>query len=611
MRFLRGKLLIIGVSLLTILCIAAVYIAVNITVTMLSKQDQLIKGQSSGQSVAANQNKKLINIDNAKEAGFFFNGQSIKGASALVAGKNQYFVPFDVIMDLLGIKYSYFSSDDIFETVIDKKKLTIKLYKESFIYNGKEIMLSACPVPSKQHVFVPIDLLSAVPGFKTYEYGEDFIAFVNYYTDYENGNESKIQVLRQNGGFAQVSDIFNKKQFWDRKGSFSQNEKFYVSSKGNTSIVKTDDKIYIVSRGKKVNPYLVNINPAATLSIDGRYLYWADMNQNTSYIYDIENDYVKKIGNYFSRIKTGDPDGNLINGGVLLSDYRDGSYYKRVSLTNEEQNSNYTFIERGGRVVLKGNMIFSPDGKRVIHYKDGYGYYAAGSDGSYTEYMGDGTQAVWITNNKILLKTENGSELFEGGGSFMGTVGNNWRRLGNTVSGDILYTDGTNVFCETNGSDKWIMPLPQNTKYIYSLSQNGPYIIVFDDPTNSVVYMNGTVSVKLGSSSLLTKKSSASDFTLEYSDCIQVSPDKAFFSVLQMENGFIAVNLIDKEGKNLRKIVLNGKARDAQVSVKWLSNRKFIVYTSKEGWIVDFSKDPRVLGWTEAPSCNIRGIIVP
>ncbi len=610
MRFLRGKLLIIGISLLTVLCIAAVYIAVNITVTMLSKQDQLVKGQSSGQSVAANQNKKLINIDNAKEAGFYFNGQKIKGASAFVAGKNQYFVPFDVIMDSLGIKYSYFSSDDIFETVIDKKKLTIKLYKESFIYNGKEIMLPACPVPSKQHVFVPIDLLAAVPGFKTYEYDDDTIAFVNYYTNYENGVESKIKVLRQDGGYAQVSDILNKKQFWDRKGSFSQNEKFYVSSKGNTSIVKSDDKVYIVSTGKKVSPYIVNINPNATLSVDGRYLYWVDMNQNNSYIYDIENDYVKSIGNYFSRINPEDADKDILNGGVLL-DYRDGSYYKRVSLTNEEQSSNYTFIERGGRVVLKGNVIFSPDRKRVIHYKKGYGYYAAGADGSYTEYIGDGTQAAWITNNKILLKTESGSKLFAGDGSYQGIVGNDWRMLGNTASGDIFYTDGTSVFCETNGSDKRIMPLPQNSKYIYSVSPKGPYVFVFDDPSNSVVYMNETVSVKLGSSSLLTKKSSATDFTLDYSDCIQASPDKAFYSILQMENGFISVNLIDKDGKNMRKIVLNGKAKDAQVSVKWLSNRKMLVYTSKEGWIVDFSKDPRVWGWTETTSCNIRGVIVP
>jgi hypothetical protein len=472
-------------------------------------------------------------------------------------------------------------------------------------------MLPACPVPSKQHVFVPVDLLAAVPGFKTYEYDDDSIAFVNYYTDYEKGIESKIQVLRQDGGLARVSDIFNKKELWDRKGSFSQKEKFYVSSKGSTSIVKSDDKIYIVSRGKKVNPYIVNINPNATLSVDGRYLYWVDTNLNTSYVYDIENDYVKKLGNYFSRIIQGDPDGDLLNGGAVLSDYRDGSYFKRVSLTNEEQSGNYTFIERAGRVVLKGNMIFSPDGKRVIHYKKDYGYYAAGADGSYTEYIGDGTQAAWITNNKILLKTEKESKLFAGDGSFQGTVGNDWRRLGNTLSGDVFYTDGTNVFCETNGSDKKIMPLPQNSKYIYSLSASGPYIVVLDDPSNSVVYMNGNISVKLGSSSLLTKKSSSADFTSDYSDCIQVSPDKAFFSVLQMENGYISVNLIDKDGKNLKKIVLNGKAKDAQVSVKWLSNRKMLVYTSKEGWIVDFSKDIRVLGWTEATSCSIRGIIVP
>ncbi|MDP4094938.1 MAG: stalk domain-containing protein [Bacillota bacterium] len=610
MKFIKRKIFIIITIFLTVVCFAAVCIAVSISATMLDRRNQIVGNDSSKAPVAVKISDKIINLSKTREFTFFFNGERLNGISAYVIDKNEFMVPMDAILDKLGIKFSYYSSDDVLETSFNGKKLTLKMYSDTLSYGGKDIKLSMSPVASNGHVFVPVSLFSGLEGFKAYEFEDNKTAFLNYYKGIDPKTDGQLKFFRLVNGTAQISDISGLIQFWNRKGTENKDEKYYFSGSGNTAILKSGSKIYIVYSGGKIDTYKVSIDPNATLSMDGKYLYWIDEQKNTSYIYDIADDYISKLGNYYFRIEQDDSDGYLLNGGTVLMDYSLGYGYKRVVLTNNTNYGNYMFIEKRNNVILEGNMDFSPNKQRVLHYRKDEGYYLADTDGSDMVYLGDGTEAKWITNNKIYLRTSYGAYIFSSSGEKLTQVKSQWQMLGQTLTGDVFYTDGSSLYCETGNIDWKIMDLSWGCAYIYGQSANGPYVAVTSDSTDGVYFMNGKSAVKLGTASQLVKQSNAADLNSEYSNGILHSPDNTYYAALQINNSFVNLNLIKKDGSDFRQITLNGQVTDNNVKTRWITNRKLLVYTKNQGWIVDFSGSTKIYSWDEKQGSTIEGVTV-
>ncbi|MCX7924059.1 MAG: stalk domain-containing protein [Clostridia bacterium] len=614
MKFIRSKLTSIIIVIVSVLCLIAVGISVKITITMLEKGSQVIEQFPTESQEKVQTAVKYININKIKEQQFFFNGQPIEGDTAILTERKQTLVPMDAVLRRIGIRFNYYHPDDTLETEVNRKKLVVRLGRDFFTIDDGGISLPAAPIAAKNHIFVPVELFTYLDGFKRTLHEDKNTVFINYYSGSSPDIVANIKVLRLVNGIAGVSDITGTRLYWDRKGSFERYERFQHTDDKSGYILKSGDKVYIIKYDGKITPYPADVPASAQISADGKYLYWVDEDKETSFIYDIKNKTSKELGDYYFKIKADDKDGRLSYGGDVLYDFGYGKRYKRVALTNILYDTSYGFIERRGKTVLKGNMIFSPDKKKVLCLKPDKKVYLANSDGTDIVYLGEGKEASWVNNSRVFIN--NGSEMtvFTDHGEDSMRVSAKWDMIGQAVDGTIFYTAYNSLYYEKNGVEKKIMDLPCSCEHVYAWSAGGPYIVVSNEKEDSVFWVTGNSIVKVGSRNLLLKEARQGKEYVDYDRSVAVSPDKKSMAVFQAEKDFISLNFVSTNEKELKKVYLNCPTSDDSemdtIRAKWVSDKQVLVYTAKHGWIMDLKNGVSIYEWTEPEGSSIQDITI-
>jgi hypothetical protein len=624
MKFLRGKGITIVISIVTVLCLATVAITVDVTINMYRRYNKLVRIPEKLQSTNLQRQKNIsrngdvvnVSTDKIKELSVYYNGQKVHDVIAIATVKKEVFISLDSVLLNLGIKFNYFNSDDILECEIDGKKLVVRLGDAFFQYGGERINLSAPSLAAKDHILVSADLFDYINGFKVDGYSSRNIVFINHYNNFNNTEMNEVKFFRSTNGIEGITDISGRKNFWPRDIKNVKDEDIDFSPDMSTGIVKSGSKVYLIETKTDRVPYLINVSPTCTFSEDSRYLYWVDQAKKTSYIYDIARHKTEELGDYYFRLNSNPASGNSSPYGELLNYYNTGNSFRVISLTSASRNGNYTFIERNGRVFYEGNVLFSPDKKRIIYYKNGIGYFTARVDGMGETFLGGASKVVWVNNDRIFLQNTKGKFVFNRYGNNKIKANSEWEMLGNAENGDIFYTDGSTLYSRGKGigsKEKRIFRMPWKCSYIYAHTGKGPYIIATNDNTDDIFYLSVNKLVKLGKVSLLFKDANERDVFVNYKSSVIMSPDGRKIITLQRQWGFVTVSLVDTKTSIQKELVLNYDASNQAfyepVNTIWLPDERLLVYTELKGWIIDFKNEGQIYQWNEMKGSTIKAVL--
>lgn len=561
MKEKSSKKAVILIVIMSLICLAAVGISVRVSITMLEKRTKIITNKPSGEVKANAQNSaKLVNINKLKELNLYINGDKLEGEEAFQYDKGEFLLPLDVILNKIGVKFNYFNSDDILKANIKGNDILIKLWKNSFVYGGREIILKSPPAAAKDHILVPDELFKYVDGFKVESNAVKNSIFMNYYPGYNNKSDPQLRMLRIAGKKAQLSDITGEKVYWSDKAEISEDEGFYFPAVGSGCILKSGGKTYSIRSENGFKPVSLNVNKTAIFSVDGKYLQWMDDNKKNLYMYNIKNGTVKK---------------------------------KSPSADD--------------------NIQYSPDMKKIIYYRSDKGYYVSNSDGTGAVLLGEGFEARWITGSRIFFRA--GRDMFlvgaDGKNKVKTDVEN--KTVGRDAKGNIFYTRGSILCLESGGKEKEIAELPWKCEYVYGLSDNGQFLAVSDDEEDGVFYLTGKMTVKTGKRSQLLRSIKEGDVYPDLRRSIVSSPDGRSAAVFQREDGLITLNVFNGGWSKPKKVVLNYQASDKPgidfINSKWLSNTRILVYTDRSGWVVDLKDDVKIFEWQENEGSTIKGVL--
>jgi len=176
----------------------------------------------------------------------------------------------------------------------------------------------------------------------------------------------------------------------------------------------------------------------------------------------------------------------------------------------------------------------------------------------------------------------------------------------------VFFTRGNTLYCETGGKEKKIIDAPWACEYIYALSAAGPYIAV-SNVNDSILFIKGSDVIMFGKPSLLLKTAIDGKESVDFRDCITESPDNKKFAVLQLEGDFVTLSITTADSNAPRVITLNdrvnGEWQYTGIYSKWISNNELLLYTPRQGWIVDLEGDIRIYDWVEKVGSTIYGII--
>ncbi len=611
MGFFKDKLSAVFIIVMLIVCMIAFFISVKVSVTMIEKRNQMVR------QIPANNVQKAepvdkpasINVGRLADQALYINGEKINDMNAYATEKNFLLIPLNIIFKKLGMEFKYYASDDIVRSDATGQNLVLKLGKSGIQLDGRKIKLGIAPQAAKDSILVPEEVFHTLKGF-TVSYDDDRnAAFVNYYPGYVDDINSNLKVYKITDGVAEITDITGNKAFWESDSGLLKGDRMEYPDENGKSIVKSAKNVYLIDNDRLDLVSSLDIDPSATFSSDGRYLYWIDYKNRTSYVYSIAEGVTRELGDYFFRLHVGDEDGELPGGGRVLYDYSEGAGYKRVSLANTAGTGVYTFIERNGRLVVKGNVFYSPDRKKII-VKNSKGCSVVNTDGTDMVFLGN--EAKWINNNRIFVTSDKESFLTDKNGKSRTKTGEIWKMAGQTLKGDVFYSSGNTLYCETGGKEKEVARLSWNFDDVYAASENGPFIIV-SRQQDTVFLLKGEKVTEIGSYYQLLRSSRNGEINLNPDQSVVFSGDGGQVALGQREGGFILLNIIDSGSMVQKKFTLDYDTYSTisgdGIRMKWINNNRLLVYSYRNGWIIDMRDGGRIHSWTEKKGSTIRLIL--
>lgn len=613
MRKLGNKICIFMILLMTALCLVSAGIAIRITIVMLQKKDQVIKKMPEEQHATVSKTVKSLNPGKLQEIVLYFNGELYEGMTAFSGENNSCFIPVDEILARIGVEFNWYGTDDLVDFKINGMKVVFKLGKNSIFLGDKNVGMSFAPMAAKNHILVPAELLSYLDGFTIDVHSDKKTVFINYYPDYVLKTE-KLGILRLINGKAFISDVDGKHFFWRTGLDSSDIDSLEPSPTSSGHILKSAGKVYMIKDKSNLKPYLLDVPVSARWSTDGRYLHWIDWDNKASFVFDIGRSLKKKLGDYYFRVGSETDDEERRFAGDILYDYSQGKQYKRVALTNTENEGNYTFIERKGKTVFKGNASYSPDKRKILYSRKNKGYFIMNADGTKEVMLGHAVEARWISNNSVFLRTIN-NEMFIYSYSRKEMLQTNrrWNMVGETPHGDIFYTDGSILYMESDGAEKKVMQLPCPCDYVHAFNAEGPFVAI-SRAEDGVYHISGDNIAYLGKYSLLSDDNGKMLKNI-LGTGIAYSPDRKHTAFLFREGGFMVLKIMNQDSEESRKLVLDYPTEEKQTvdrfSMKWASDGILIVHTPFKGWIVDFERQTKIKKWDEEEGSVIEGILLP
>jgi len=145
-------------------------------------------------------------------------------------------------------------------------------------------------------------------------------------------------------------------------------------------------------------------------------------------------------------------------------------------------------------------------------------------------------------------------------------------------------------YLEFGGGEKAALELPWNCDFLYSVSEEGPYIAVSAEE-DGVFYITRETSRKIGQSTMFPNNMTEKDSRVDYGKNILGWTGSRYSTVFQVENGFVELVVIDSSSDRIRRIVLNYPAdsiwQNETSAAKWLSNDRLLLCADCCAWIVD------------------------
>jgi hypothetical protein len=503
------------------------------------------------------------------------------------------------------------NSDDILKADIFGKNLIIRLGGGSIYFNGEKLDLSPAVV-MKNHIYVQEKLLELVSGVELSEYTDMKTTFINYYPDFRNIAGKHIKLLRLDNGKAGVSELLGR-SLHDINSNNSQLSDSFMSNRNNSVyFLKTDNKMYAVGKDTGKLIYAGEINPSAEMSPDGRYIYWINVDTDKLVVFDTSTWEKRELDNYPEKIKTHDEELYNIQSEWILDDIRIGKYYKRVAFKSKDTDETYIFLERQGRDIVSGIGSYSPDKCRILFYKNGQGYFTVNTDGTHIMFIGEGTSAQWINNDRILLTTVDGDYLTDRNGRNGVKAGNEWKMVGKTYQGDVFFTRDNILYLESGSIERKVADLPWNCKWAYTNSPEGPYILI-SDKEDGVYFLSGGKFKALGDSRLIPGTTGGNINNDLYGDSLFISPDNSKAVALQEEGGFTSINITNRKMGETKKILIDYSkdygTPDNYLKHIWLSDGQLLLFTAGKGWLLDMDGKMCIYSWKEDPGTTLAGVL--
>jgi len=607
-RFNGASLFVIIISILSLV---AVIISIKTSITMAEKRNQAVRSAAEEESPqpSAKTETGAVIPEKLTEQALYFNGRKINGIDAFFTDQKEILLPIDKVFSQAGIRFQVFNSDDILEAEIGGKKLSVRLWEDKFTFGNNEIKLPFGVITEGESILVPFEMFGFIDGFGLDISKDTGNVFLNYYPYPDDKVLDNIKIMRMVGGRIRITDLEGRKSIWNNSENGVLSDVLIVSYDKSLSVIKSNERIYIAkSRYSDKPPYRVDADFSAVPSADGRYLYWVDFNEKVSYVYDVKNDWKRKLGDFYFRIRREYGEDCPPGIGNVLYEYAVGEKHRRITLADDNLENFYTFIERNGKVIISGFSSYSPNKKGILFYVKGKGYYTSNPEGTRINFIGNNIADIqWIDDNRLFYATQDGYFVCDRNGKNKEKTFYYWQKVGQNAKGDVFFTKGNDLYIQTNGTEKELFELPWKCSFVYGISFGGPYVAVSEDE-DGVFYIKDKVVKEIGKYSALLKDKRGHGGDVDYKRSIAISPDNKKLIVFQREDGFITVNVVDTKDGSLKDITLNcgGSESDAKnISHKWISDELVLITTQSKGWIIDLKNKINIYSWIEPNGSKI------
>ncbi|MFA6309389.1 MAG: stalk domain-containing protein [Clostridia bacterium] len=606
--FLHKKFIIVVITTVVVFCVVSAIICVQVTMGFFEIHLDARNETENKPSSALNNISIPAGIGGFLSQDLYINCEYSSDSNAYFSYGNIVLIPVDSILRTMGEKFKYFSSDDIISTKIKGKKLIIKLGEAQVNYDGKQIKLLSPAISSNNHIFISSDFTRYIDGVSVYSYPKFKTVFINYFPGNNKSLEDMLKILRIKDGETGVYNISGEKRFWSNK-NLNKNDNILPSPDGSEFLLKTNGKTYLLDIANGFEKRLLNVDESAVWTQDGKCLCWTKSKYRELHVYNLRSNLLLNVGDYINKLSGNKSLKTASKSDWVLNRYIENGKYRDIIFTNNKTGINYVFLEENGEIVLEGKAVFSPDEKWVICFNDS-GCSIASMNGD-IRFITENKSAKWVNNDGLIFTVDGGSYLYSISQQSTLELDDNWNIAGKNAVGDVFYTRGKWLFTENNGVQNKRIKLPFACDYVYGATKELPYILAAKKE-DFVYFLSDDKLVDMGKySELNTFSKSGGDF----SQSIISSSNKQNFIVFQLNKDKLqlSLNIISEKMPEPKRLTLNYYASNisetGQIKCKWISNNRLLIYTQKQGWIIDFSNKVMVYNWTEGANCFIKGII--
>ena len=272
---------------------------------------------------------------------------------------------------------------------------------------------------------------------------------------------------------------------------------------------------------------------------------------------------------------------------------------------------NYTFIKRNGKIVIEGNLLYSPNMKKVVYYVKDEGYYFAYSEGNKKTFLGNINDIRWINNNEFFMSMDGKNYIVTDNGKTVTLTEDDWTLLGQTQQGELFFSKNNVLYYEKNGEEKEIRELPWACDAVFSRSIEGPFIAV-SNKENGIYFIDKENIIRIGTDKLANQTLDTLKGVNHKNLNLTYSQDDRNIAFYQEENNFLSLNILNTKNYELKKILLDftfdSKTGFDEISTKWISNSLLLVYSKSKWCAVDIKDGIKLYQQSETIDRQLFGV---
>lgn len=597
MKFIRTHITIIAIVIMSALCLCAIGVAVNLSLIRIQRRHQMVVETVPVAQGELNKNKiESININKLRIQSMVLNGIEVEDIRVYADEKGKFLLPVEAILNKVKIPYQYYASDRILEWSSKEKKIKLHLGEDGFWLGKNKVSLGQQVLTGKNHILASLDLFDFLHGFTSHQVSGFQGLFLDYNPEYSK-ELTTYSCLSKDMREIKIMDLLGQKVLWQKE--MVNNLPFSVepSYGGLKFLIKSGKEVYLFQPGVSAIPVRIPVDPKAQWSGNGRLLLWTEPQEDISYIYDVVMGTKRKVSQSLIqeyRVNNLRQDHDF----HILMDYKKGNRYESITFTDQKMKDNFTIIMRNGKRIISGNVLYSPDRKKLLYEVTGKGFYYANADGTRRTFLAAVTDVHWINSNRFVFTSQGKNFIFNWDTKKKTPTGARWKYLGKTENGEILFSIDQILYSEAEGRETELMKLPWICDAIHASSAKGPFI--FLSRTGQGIFFANHKSISMIGEIVASseeREPSAEEEVLKNLK-ITFSPDHGHMSFYQQQNGLLSLGILDTENHKLQKVML-GFSYDvmggfAKIKTKWLSNTRLVVFSGSKWSVIDIQNQIKV-----------------